>query len=184
MGTRSTISIIKEDGSVLTSYCHWDGYPSNNGAILLIHYDDPIKVNQLISLGHISSLRKNIFPVGKHTYDNPEEGVTVFYGRDRKEKNVSAQKHKTLEDFASNGDFQEYDYVYDEKKAKWYLYNPDKYKLQPLYGIVSKIRKDLNPDLARDFEFYLKAREVKKNYKKMAEELNNSSEQPKRKMKV
>ncbi len=47
MGTRSTIAIANADGTVQSVYCHWDGYVSNNGFLLLCHYQDVDKVNHL-----------------------------------------------------------------------------------------------------------------------------------------
>jgi hypothetical protein len=53
-------------------YCHFDGYLSGVGSILLQYYNTPEKVKQLIDLGSISSLNTTI-------YD------TVAYHRDRGE---------------------------------------------------------------------------------------------------
>ena len=50
MGTRSNIGIINEDGSVTAIYCHWDGFLSYNGKILLNHYTTADIVNQLSTL--------------------------------------------------------------------------------------------------------------------------------------
>lgn len=73
MGTRSIIG--KRDGdTVKVIYCHWDGYPSGVGATLLEHYQDPEKIDRLLSLGDISGL-------GSDT----EAGSTVAYHRDRGE---------------------------------------------------------------------------------------------------
>jgi hypothetical protein len=44
MATRSRIGIELEDGVIESIYCHWDGYPENNGKILLEHYQDPNKI--------------------------------------------------------------------------------------------------------------------------------------------
>jgi len=105
MATRSTIS-IEENGKIRSIYCHWDGYPSNNGAILLQHYTTADKVNELIDLGSLSSLRENVKPskkgtitkliVGKdyetkdaiepHSFDNPHDNVVIAYHRERGEK--------------------------------------------------------------------------------------------------
>ena len=68
MATRSTISVVDkrtEDGSGRTIYCHWDGYPENNGRILLESYTEAKKVNSLIDLGDISSLAENVSPSKK-----------------------------------------------------------------------------------------------------------------------
>ena len=40
MATRSRIAIEKENGTVESIYCHWDGYPENNGRILVENYTD------------------------------------------------------------------------------------------------------------------------------------------------
>lgn len=48
MSTRSTIAYQYQDGKIVSVYCHWDGYPSNNGRILLRHYKDAKKVSRLV----------------------------------------------------------------------------------------------------------------------------------------
>ena len=70
MSTRSHIGIWNEDGSLDVIYCHWDGYPSYNGAVLLRHYQDPEKIRELIALGDISSLAESVKPVeSEHTFE-------------------------------------------------------------------------------------------------------------------
>ena len=44
MGTRSRIGIQLKDDSILSVYCHWDGYPSFNGRVLREFYNTPEKV--------------------------------------------------------------------------------------------------------------------------------------------
>ena len=56
MSTRSRIAIEKQDGTVESIYCHFDGYLSNNGEILQNHYSTKDKMEKLIELGDISSL--------------------------------------------------------------------------------------------------------------------------------
>ena len=76
MSTRSHIGIRNEDGSLDVIYCHWDGYPSYNGALLLHHYQAPEKIRELIALGDISSLAESVKPAeGEHTFDSSQEGV-------------------------------------------------------------------------------------------------------------
>jgi hypothetical protein len=57
MGTRSRIGIEMPDHSVVSSYCHWDGYPEHNGRILVQHYLNREDVQELIDGGSMSSLR-------------------------------------------------------------------------------------------------------------------------------
>ena len=49
MATRSKIAIEDQDGTVRSIYCHWDGYPSHHGPILLEHYTTQEKVESLIA---------------------------------------------------------------------------------------------------------------------------------------
>ena len=54
----------------------------------------------MISLGDISSLAESVKPVeGEHTFESPQEGVVVAYGRDRHEDGVDTKHFDTLEDF-------------------------------------------------------------------------------------
>ena len=52
-------------------YCHFDGYLTHNGALLLDHYNSPEKVKELIDVGDISVLAKNLNPdpTRKHGFD-------------------------------------------------------------------------------------------------------------------
>lgn len=124
MSTRSHIGIQNEDGSLDVIYCHWDGYPSYNGAILFHHYQEPEKIRKLIALGDISSLAKSVSPVsGKHTFEEPEEGVVVAYGRDRHEDGISTRHYESMEEYKtfmrSEGGYIEYVYLYNVVEGKW-----------------------------------------------------------------
>lgn len=120
MGTRSTIAIELADGAVQQVYCHWDGYLSHNGKILLEHYSDPLKLQKLTSLGGISSLGREIgkkHPFSSHTskadaiaYDAAHEaGWTTFYTRDRGE-DLTVEKFKDFNDYAAFHQREEYAY--------------------------------------------------------------------------
>ena len=97
MATRS--AILMHDGhhrNYRSIYCHWDGHPAYNGMILLEHYTNPDKVAELISLGSLSSLGPEIGE--KHDFDQRDENVCTFYGRDRGEEDVGAELFATLEE--------------------------------------------------------------------------------------
>ncbi len=105
MGTRSLIGLEQPGGSVAFVYCHWDGYLSHNGKILLRSYSDRQKVDELLSNGGISGLCDEIGE--QHPFDwhfdrytkerdgtatdedranwSKWEGWTTFYNRDRGE---------------------------------------------------------------------------------------------------
>ena len=55
MATRSRVGIELADGSVLSAYHHWDGYPEWLGRILNTHYNTKEKVSELIDGGDMSS---------------------------------------------------------------------------------------------------------------------------------
>lgn len=119
MSTRSYIGIELDDGRIMGSYCHSDGYLTYNGAMLLDHYSDRVKVEKLISFGDMASLNENIdpFPGSEHNFDHRQEDVTVFYGRDRGEKGTEP-RIVDLEDINSPDSWIEYCYVYG-KDGKW-----------------------------------------------------------------
>lgn len=119
MGTRSTIAIKNEDGSIEGIYCHWDGYLSWNGRILLNNYTTEEKVRELISMGDVSSLGEEIHPYPNvtHTWENKQEGVYLFYNRDRGE-HTRPIKAICEADFYSKSNIQQYNYLF--KDGKWF----------------------------------------------------------------
>lgn len=116
MGTRSTIAIQNEDGTVTGIYCHWDGYLSHNGRILQENYTTEAAVRELIALGDLSSLGETVgSKVDFNDYDS-HNGQCVAYGRDRGEKNVDARTCSSWDQLIS--DFgQEYDYLFQLGKG-------------------------------------------------------------------
>ena len=90
MATRARIGLELTDGSVITSYHHWDGYPAGLGFNLISHWDNPQILLAAIRLGDASHWGKRIAADGLHSFESPEENVNVYYGRDRGESNVDA----------------------------------------------------------------------------------------------
>ena len=122
MGTRSTIALEYADGTVGQVYCHWDGYLENNGMILYKHYVDPFKTRELLDLGDISSLGKNIgeqHPFSPHfdegsklAYDTAQaQGATTFYGRDRGETGIKQKMFADYENYVRCHQYEEYEYI-------------------------------------------------------------------------
>lgn len=131
MATRSRIGIVNEDGSITSIYCHWDGYPSNNGRILNEHYGTETSVREMLRLGDLSSLNKNLHPRGKHTFNDPEDDCCVFYGRDRGDSDCDATESKDLAEFLSISQACDYVYVFDAHE--WFctrLYDGDQKMLR------------------------------------------------------
>jgi hypothetical protein len=141
MGTRSTIALEFADGTVQQVYCHWDGYLSHNGQLLLQYYSNPFILRDLIDLGDVSSLGKLIgtkhpfsqFEINKDAPDYDQlialheladkEGWTTFYGRDRGETGTSARKFKDYKDYRDNAQFEEYNYILRQVdgKPQWFV---------------------------------------------------------------
>lgn len=120
MATRSTIALEFADGTVEQVYCHWDGYLSNNGQILLRHYSDPFKLQRLIDLGAISSLGPEIGE--KQDFDKREtqnDNWSLIYARDRGEDLVK-HRFKDYADYKANAQSEEYNYIL-RTDGKWYV---------------------------------------------------------------
>jgi hypothetical protein len=98
MGTRSTIALEFADGTVEQVYCHWDGYLSNNGAILQNYYMNPFKVKQLLALGDFSSLRD--------TVEETQEGAYSQRGED-----CPARRYQHFDEYVTECQQEEYDYI-------------------------------------------------------------------------
>jgi hypothetical protein len=123
MATRSRIGIEHEDGTVESIYCHWDGYPSNNGNILQEDYRDPKKVEELIKLGDISSLAPEVKAPKGHSFETPVDGVVVAYCRDRGEGYNPGRIDSSIEAYFKS-DVEEYGYVFT-KEGKWLVNGTD-----------------------------------------------------------
>lgn len=81
MGTRSYIALQIEEDEYLTIFCHYNGYPDDNGAILAEHYDKQEKVESLIQLGDLYFLRSKLEPNPDlpHNHSTPQPNVTIAY---------------------------------------------------------------------------------------------------------
>lgn len=99
MGTRSYIGLQIEEDEYLTIFCHYNGYPDDNGAILAEHYDKQEKVESLIQLGDLYFLRSKLEPNPDlpHNHSTPQPNVTIAYNRDEGWSDCEAV-HKTLDE--------------------------------------------------------------------------------------
>ena len=55
MATRARIGLKLEDGSIISAYHHWDGYPEWLGVTLKEHYNTKEDIAKLIEGGNMSS---------------------------------------------------------------------------------------------------------------------------------
>jgi hypothetical protein len=126
MGTRSRIGYELPDHSVVSVYCHWDGYVEHNGKILVEHYLKREDVQELIDGGSMSTLRtrgqwnSNALRDENGDYILDENGYMRFkndrdpqplYHSERGEE-VSVQ-HTSFDEFISGDCWEEYAYLYD-----------------------------------------------------------------------
>lgn len=130
MSTRSSISINNNDGTITSVYCHNNGYLRHNGQILIKYYNTKDKVKELISLGDMSCLENKIYPDLKkvHSFNDRQENVCFYYHRDRKEEwedNIPIVFK--LEEFSKHNE-QLYNYLFDNGKWYWKLYNDKDWK--------------------------------------------------------
>lgn len=124
MSTRSYIGIADDD--IRFIYCHFDGYPCGVGKILLHHYESKEKVEELISLGAISYLAKYVAPVNEnstHSFDDPDDDVTVAYHRDRGEERNSPNTAHSKIAFHRAANKCCVDYCYLFENGAWYYIN-------------------------------------------------------------
>lgn len=126
MSTRSRIGLMLEDGTIKHSYCHFDGYPNGVGHTLVENYSEIEKVEELLSFGDMSFLAPKVTPDGIHNFNNPELGVTVFYGRDRAETDVDSAT-TSMDEYLSVKYSSCIDYQYLFSGGQWWVYdNNDK----------------------------------------------------------
>ena len=105
MGTRSTIALEYADGTVGQVYCHWDGYLSHNGKILLANYTDPFKVRELLDGGDMSSLSERV------------EGCSFYAERG---EDCPQRMYKDFAEFQREMQGEEYNYIL-RKDGNWYV---------------------------------------------------------------
>ena len=128
MSTRSNIGYINDEGIIRAAYCHFDGYVSHNGRILLEHYTDAAKVKELVELGDMSFLAPKVHPTpgSGHSFDNNENDVTIFYGRDRGEDDVDAKNYQTIAHWVNRPHIWiEYFYLFMPEVSTWMVYSID-----------------------------------------------------------
>ena len=131
MSTHSAIGILNEDGTISAVYCHNNGYPSGSkfdvGVLLQKHYHDEKKVLELMQLGDLSELGKDVNPdpAVEHTWDNPQEGVTIAYHRDRGDELIPASTFDSVADYVKHAKQldAEFLYLYDPNYDSWSVYS-------------------------------------------------------------
>ena len=128
MATRSRIGLELADGSVLSAYHHWDGYPEWLGRILTTHYNSKELAAELIDGGDMSCCwtkdRWTDKVVATHVHENKEiEEYGPQYYSQRGEDcppRLDANKY----DYLAEG--EEYAYLYT-LNGEWVCYNRNEF---------------------------------------------------------
>lgn len=116
MSTNAGIAIRSGD-TYQTIYCHWDGHPRTMLPMLRENYNSLELAAKLISYGDASYIDKKLEPTSEHTFMKPEEGVCVFYHRDRGDDwNSCASVCYTKSDLFRMFSFE---YVYVFEDGQW-----------------------------------------------------------------
>ncbi len=123
MATRSMIGMLNEDNTVTAIYCHWDGYPENNGLLLIKYWREQYLVEQLMDLGNISSLGKEIGE--EQDFDQPtDRNWCLAYGRDRKQADSEPTQYDNRDDFVNNAGADVCaDYIYLWEDGVWHCWD-------------------------------------------------------------
>ena len=109
MATRSRIGIQLKDNSVLSVYCHYDGYPEFNGRVLRDHYNTIDKVRKLIDGGDMSCTWTN---AGWNNETLPEMGPLHYTSRGESLENNAPRYDEDIFDFLEKENNEEYAYVW------------------------------------------------------------------------
>jgi hypothetical protein len=116
MATRSRIGIQLKNGSVLSVYCHWDGYPEWNGKKLKEHFDSYEQAAELIDGGDISSLWTD-----KNWEQKEMESRTLYYA-ERGETDTEPNLDNSFQAFIGSVNDSWCDYAYLFTNGEWKCY--------------------------------------------------------------
>ena len=109
MSTNSLVAYLNEDGSVVSSYVHYDGYATGVGEMLLEHYNsDKLARDLAWCLGYASSLKETI---SESHEDRANTDEAVVYS-----------DYHEFEEYIRECSYLEYVYVWDSTKVmggKW-----------------------------------------------------------------
>ena len=127
MATRSRIGLELADGSVLSAYHHWDGYPSWLGRILKTHYNNKELVAELIDGGDMSSAWTNA------GFSNETRKQGPLYYSERGEDTPPRHDADLCEYLLPNNS-EEFAYVF--RNGEWVCYNMHQFDDSKLPEVV------------------------------------------------
>ena len=122
MATRSRIGIELKNGSVLSVYHHYDGYPEWLGRVLKTHYNTRQQVAELIDGGDMSSCWTN------ERWDSEtkvQEYGPQYYSQ--RGEDCPPRYDISVKTYLETG--EEYAYLYTQK-GEWVCYNRNEFESQ------------------------------------------------------
>ena len=119
MATRSRIGIELKDGSILSAYHHWDGYPQWLGRILINHYNSREQAAELIDGGDMSSCWNDTI-WGEERTDGQKYGPEYYSQRG---EDCPPRLDNTLQEYLS--DSEEYSYIF--RNGEWVCYDMNEF---------------------------------------------------------
>ena len=129
MGTRARIGLELADGSILSAYHHWDGYPEWLGRILTTHYNGKSLAAELIDGGDMSCAWTD------DRWD--ESGVKGVYGPQyysQRGEDCPPRLDADLCEFLLPDNSEEYAYVF--RNGEWVCYNMNQFDDSKLPEVV------------------------------------------------
>ena len=120
MSTNARIGIKLEDGSILSAYHHWDGYPEWLGVTLKTQYNEKEKVAELIDGGNMSSCwSDNVFDYEKQEFVK-RDPQPEYYGGDDEAPRLSRNFTQFAFDSKSGEEFL---YLFSENEWNGFSIN-------------------------------------------------------------
>jgi hypothetical protein len=127
MGTRSRIGIEMPDHTVVSVYCHWDGYVEGNGKTLVEYYQNRDDVQELIDGGSMSALRTrstwnsgSMLRDGNGEYIRDDQGYIMSEGDRDPQPQYHSERgeevevlHSSFDEFVNGNCGEEYAYLFD-----------------------------------------------------------------------
>ena len=128
MSTNSLVAYLNEDGSVVSSYVHYDGYATGVGEMLLENYNsDKCARDLATTLGYASSLSETV--AASHEDRANSDVAEVF------------EDYHEFEEYIRECSHLEYVYVWDTHKDEW------------LVATWETIKRKVHNGICSDYEF-------------------------------
>ena len=127
MATRARIGLELKDGSVLSAYHHWDGYPEWLGRVLKTHYNTRQQVAELIDGGDMScAWTDEVFGSDQKT----QYGANYYSYRG---EDCPPRHNANLQEYLTQ-DAEEFAYIYTQSEG-WLCYDTCEWHESYLEGV-------------------------------------------------